>query len=148
MADAAVKVLNDLNKAKADIEKKCYPAFDELLLYSLERQHLDVPEISQILLQLPKDAPSLQDHLKNNVRLLKIEEIVFDKSEDIHLGGVESVISSMRGRGHSLLFVVQGNSVKTSVYLGLTKFAENSSDINSAIESYAAVWKFPRHTSE
>ncbi len=141
MADAAVKVLNDLNKAKTDIAKKCYPAFDELLLYSLERQHLDVPEISQILLQPPKDAPSLQDHLKNNVRLLKIEEIVFDKSEDIHLGGVESVISSMRGRGHSLLFIVQGDSIKTSVYLGLTKFAENSSDINSAIESYAAVWK-------
>ena len=141
MADAAVKVLNDLKKAKADIEKKCYPAFDELLLYSLARQHLDVPEISQILLQPPKDAPLLQDHLKNNVRLLKIEEIVFDKSEDIHLGGVESVISSMRGRGHSLLFIVQGDSVRTSVYLGLTKFAENSSDINSAIESYAAVWK-------
>ena len=141
MTDAAVKVLSDLNRAKADIEKKCYPAFDELLLYSLERQHLDVPEISRILLQLPKNAPSLQDQLKNNVRLLKIEEIVFDKSEDIHLGGVENIISSMRGRGHSLLFVVQGNSVKTSVYLGLTKFTENSSDINSAIESYAAVWK-------
>lgn len=141
MADPAVKVLSDLNKAKADIEKKCYPAFDELLLYLLERQHLDVPEISQILLQPSKDAPSLQDHLKNNVRLLKIEEIVFDKSEEVHLGGVESVISSMRGRGHSLLFVVQGDSVKTSVYLGLTKFAKDSSDINSAIESYAAVWK-------
>lgn len=45
MADAAVRNLNDLEKARKDIAKKCYPAFDELLLYSLERRHLDVPDI-------------------------------------------------------------------------------------------------------
>ena len=46
MTDVAVKNLKALAKARADIASKCYPAFDELLLYSLERRHLDVPEYS------------------------------------------------------------------------------------------------------
>ena len=66
MIDVAVKNLKALEKARADIASKCYPAFDELLLYSLERRHLDVPEYSDVLLANPEaeGAPSLKDHLQ------------------------------------------------------------------------------------
>ena len=54
MTDVAVKNLKALEKARADIARKCYPAFDELLLYSLERRHLDIPGYSNVLLSTPE----------------------------------------------------------------------------------------------
>ena len=72
---------------------------------------------------------------------MKIDEISFDSDEPIHLPGVESAITSMRGRGYSLVFIVQGDAIKTSVYLGLAKFAEWASDISTALDSYAAAWR-------
>ena len=81
MTDAAVKNLQALEKARADIARKCHPAFDELLLFSLERRHLDVPEYSDVLLSSPEaeGAPALKDHLRDNVRLFKLDEIARDR---------------------------------------------------------------------
>ena len=143
MADSAVKNMESLRKAREAIAKKCHPAFDELLAYSLERRHLDVPEFKSIFMAEGSEfeGQNLQDHLKENVRLMKIDEISFDSNETIHLPGVESAITSMRGRGHSLVFVVQGDAIKTSVFVGLSKFAEEASDINATLDSYAAAWK-------
>lgn len=143
MADAAVKNLKALEKARADIAKKCHPAFDELLLYSLERRHLDVPEYSDILLARPEEvgAPELSDYLAENVRLFQLDEIAFDADEHFHLPGVESVLSSMRDQGHSLLFIVQGTVDTTCVFLGLSKFTADASDVRGAIGSYRQIWK-------
>ena len=145
MAGAAVKNIQDLANQVKEISKKCYPDFAELILYSLERRHLAVPSFSNIL--IPESEPenfssfNLQEHLKQNVRLIKLDEISFDSNEDFHLPGVESAITSMRGAGHSLIFIVQGDNIKTSVYMGLAKFSEDASDINSAISSYTTAWQ-------
>ena len=145
MAGAAVKNIQDLANQVKEISKKCYPDFAELILYSLERRHLAVPSFSNIL--IPESEPenfsnfNLQEHLKQNVRLIKLDEISFDSNEDFHLPGVESAITSMRGSGHSLIFIVQGDNIKTSVYTGLAKFSEDASDINSAISSYTTAWQ-------
>ena len=143
MTDAAVKNLKALEKARADIAAKCHPAFDELLLYSLERRHLEVPEFSDILLSNPEreGAPALKDHLQQNVRLFKLNEIAFDSDEKLHLPGVESALASMRSQGHSLLFVVQGDSTRTCVYMGICKIAPDAPDTASVLDGYEAVWK-------
>ena len=145
MADAAVKNTQDLAKSIRALATKCYPDFAELILYSLERRHLDIPEFSNILIpegEIDNFASfNLQNHLKENVRLAKIDEISFDSNEEIHLPGVESAITSMRNSGYSLIFIVQGDSIKTSVFMGLSKFRENATDINAAIESYTAAWR-------
>ena len=143
MTDAAVKNLKALEKARADIAAKCHPAFDELLLYSLERRHLDVPEYSDVLLSNPEreGAPALRDHLQQNVRLFKLEEIAFDSDEKLHLPGVESALSSMRSQGHSLLFIVQGDSTRTCVYMGICKIAPDAPETSAVLEGYEAVWK-------
>lgn len=143
MTDVAVKNLKALEKARADIARKCYPAFDELLLYSLERRHLDVPEYSDILLSCPETdgAPSLKDHLQKNVRLFKLDEIAFDANEKFHLPGVESALTAMRGQGHSLLFIVQGDVTRTCVYLGLCKFAAAAPETSGVLDGYGAVWR-------
>lgn len=143
MTDVAVKNLKALAKARADIASRCYPAFDELLLYSLERRHLDVPEYSDILLSNPETdgAPSLKEHLQENVRLFKLDEIAFDANEKFHLPGVESALTAMRGQGHSLLFIVQGDVVRTCVYLGLCKFAADAPEASGVLDGYGAVWR-------
>ena len=143
MADVAVKNLKALEKARRDIAAKCYPAFDELLLYSLERRHLDVPEYSDVLLSNPESegAPSLKDHLQQNVRLFKLDEIAFDADEGLHLPGVESALASMRSQGHSLLFIVQGDVTRTTVYMGLCKFATDAPETADVLDGYEAVWK-------
>ena len=143
MFDRKNKMYNELVNEGNAIAKDCYPAFDSLLSYSLERRHLDIPEIKSVFIASGKEyeGMSLQEHLKENVRMFKIDEISFDSDESIHLPGVESAITSMRGQGHSLVFVVQGDTIKTSVYLGLSKFAESALDINAALESYSAAWK-------
>ena len=143
MTDEAVKNLKALERARMDIAKKCHPAFDELLLYSLERRHLDVPEYSNVLLARPEEvgAPELSDYLAENVRLFQLDEIAFDADEHFHLPGVESVLSSMRDQGHSLLFIVQGTVDTTCVFLGLSKFTADASDVRGAIGNYRQIWE-------
>ena len=38
MSVPAVKLFRDLQKNRSGIDSECYPAFDELLTYSLERK--------------------------------------------------------------------------------------------------------------
>ena len=119
MADPAVKNMESLRKAREAIAKKCHPAFDELLAYSLERRHLDVPEFKSIFMAEGSEfeGQNLQDHLKKNVRLMKIDEISFDPNEaiiqttvpnldlipaSVDLAGAEVELVSMKGREISL----------------------------------------------
>lgn len=144
MSAPAVKAFRDLQKNRSAVADECFPAFDEFLAYSLERKYLKIPKFKDVLVatsQTSTDDEALNQFLKNNVRLAKIDEISFDAAEDCHLPGVESVITSMRDRGYSLVFVVQGERFQTSVYLGISKFAGDESDINPVIDGYEATWK-------
>ncbi len=143
MTDAAVNNLKALKKAREDIAAKCRPAFDELLLYSLERRHLDVPQYSDMLVSDPEreGAPARRDHLQQNVRLFKLDEIAFDSDEKLHLPGVESALASLQNQGHSLLFIVQGDATQTCVYMGICKFAHDAPETSSILDGYEAVWK-------
>ncbi len=143
MADSDIKTFNELLKADKKIGKEVHLAFDAVLLYALERRHLDLPEFSNILFEpeTNDDSSNIYEYLKRNVRLVKIDEISFDSDENIHLPGVESALTSMRGRGFSLVFIVHGDVSHTSVYLGLSKFAEAPSEINAAADSYTGAWQ-------
>ena len=143
MADASVKNFNALKQAKADMATKCYPAFDDLLLLALERRHLELPAFTSVLEDESNSylSKNLSEHLKQNVRFMKLSEISFDSNESIHLAGVENAITSMRGMGMSLLFVVQGNMDGASIYLGISRFSNDDADISSVIKSYSAAWQ-------
>lgn len=113
-------LVSNIQTAKAEIAKKCYPAFDELLLYSLERRHLDVPAINNCLQQDPLvDGDRLKAHFEDNVRLFLIDELSYDSSEDVHLPGVEACLSSLREMAHSIAYIVQGERRRTRVYAGV-----------------------------
>lgn len=142
MANVAVKKVNELG---IDWEKmkSVYPALDERVLFSLERRHLDLSTFTDVLMSNPEDegAPDLTTYLQDCVRIFKVDELAFDDEEKLHLPGVESVLTSMRPSGHSLLFVVQGNATTTSVYVGLSKFDMEAEETAKAAAAYEAVWK-------
>lgn len=142
MANELEKTLDELEKSRKEIAKNCYPAFDELIQYALERRHLDLEEFRYIYIQEQKDAfaDAYQDYLKRNVRLLRIDEICFDRDEKFHLPGVENAITSMRNRGYSLIFIVQSDGKRTDVYLGLAATWGNNEFINNARDSYLTAW--------
>lgn len=135
-------------KIQADMKKmrECYPAYDDLLMYSLERHHLDIPEISDLIMSGAKDIENgnvTEEYLTKNVGFMKLDEISFDSEEEIHLPGVESVVTSMRNWGYSLIFIVQGTNEKTVVYLGLSNFStvSDASKIIAAMDSYQKAWE-------
>lgn len=142
MANVAVKKVNELG---IDWEKMkgVYPALDERVLFSLERRHLDLSAFTDVLMSNPEDegAPELTTYLQDCVRIFKVDELAFDDEEKLHLPGVESVLTSMRSAGHSLLFIVQGNATTTSVYVGLSKFDMDAEETAKAAAAYEAVWK-------
>lgn len=70
-------------KIQADMKKmkECYPAYDELLMYSLERHHLDIQEISDLIMSGAKDIENgnvTEEYLTKNVGFMKLDEISFD----------------------------------------------------------------------
>ncbi len=119
-----------------------YPEVDELLLYSLERRHLDTPSITELYQRTDTAADANPvSYFSDNVRLMLLDEISYDADEEIHLPGVESVLSGMRNLGHSLIFVVQGEHDHTRVYAGVARFMPNAAEPNLAIATLEASLK-------
>ena len=111
----AVRTFRNLVKDRASIDKECYPAFDELLSFSLERRYLSIPALADMMAIVPAvdgESLDLSQYLQKNVCLFKVDEIAFDVDEKCHLAGVESAVTSMRNCGYSLVFVVQGDLAK------------------------------------
>ena len=140
MARKTATLANNLFEEGKDVVKAL--PFDDLILYSLERRHLDVPAYADVLLSNPETDGTLRlvDHLIENVRLFQLDEIAFDEDEKLHLPGVESVLSSMRGQGHSLLFIVQGTVDATRVYLGLCRFGSDAPPVHKMADNYRKIW--------
>lgn len=157
MSSKPVDLVNEIKAAKAEIAKKCYPAFDELLLYSLERRHLDVPAINNCLLHSPKSERSkLCAHFGKYVRLFLIEELSYDSSEDVHLPGVEACLSALREMAHSIVYIVQGERRGTRVYAGVVtlntetnvKCQEAATVFESALSAHFPGSKFKQIINE
>lgn len=80
--------------------------------------------------------------MRERVRLLKLDEICYQRSSRFHLAGVEGVLSSMRECGHSLVFLVEGRPDRVTVYLGVSQFeSEPRMSVDDAISVYEAAWR-------
>lgn len=139
MCAKAADLVLALQREKEAIAKKCYPAFDELLTYTLERRHLDIPSIQNYIQHtLRYDKSELAAYFQKSVRLFLVEEIAYDAEEEVHLPGVEACLSAMRDMGHSVVYIVQGERRRTRVYIGVVQLTPNAPDCNQAGDSFAA----------
>lgn len=141
MATTTAKLSEELSESLDVLAQSC---FDELLPSQLERQHLDLPAFAKATLDSGvKNEEDISDYYEKNVGFFKIDEIVFDTDEKIHLPGVESVISSMRNSGFSLIFLVKSTKEKTSVYFGVSDFVghDDSSKKVATLRAYRSAWE-------
>lgn len=144
MSAEARKLLGDLAREQLSLSKGAIPALDEILLFALERKYLEIDRFDNLVLeqegQLEKDP--IVEALRTRVRLMKVDEICYQRSSTFHLSGVENVLSSMRECGHSLIFLVQGSPDGASVYVGLSQFDDTPKlPVSDAASVYAAAWQ-------
>ncbi len=143
MSQDALKLLVDAAREQEKIANKYLPALDEILLFSLERKYLGLGAFTDIFLEQSAllKSEDLTDRLRHNVRLMRVDEICYERGANFHLAGVESVLSSMRECGHSLVFMVSGEPDRATVYLGLSQFSnEPLLSIDEAIRVYESAW--------
>ena len=144
MSKEAVELLKKAASDQKALTANVMPALHEILLFALERKYLDLDRFNDLFIeqkdQLQKH--DLSDRLRQGVRLLKLDEICYQRSSNFHLSGVESVLSSMRECGHSLVFVVEGQADRATVYLGLSQFDDKPLlPLDEAISVYESAWR-------
>ncbi|MGF0068882.1 helicase HerA domain-containing protein [Candidatus Spyradosoma sp. SGI.093] len=139
MANSITKKLDELDANEREILAR--DESDRIIGWALARNHLSLPEFSDVVMEASKTSDEAFDVMKYT-RFFKVEEIVFESETEVHLPGVESVLSSMRESGHSLVFLVRGTASKTSVYMGVadTFGIGDENAIAAAAESYRAAW--------
>ena len=144
MSKEAVDLLNKVASDQKSIVANVMPALDEILLFALERKYLDLDRFNDLFIEQREELKKhdLSDRLRQGVRLLKLAEICYQRSSTFHLSGVESVLSSMRECGHSLVFVVEGQPDRATVYLGLSQFDDEPLlPLDEAITVYESAWR-------
>ena len=144
MSNDALKLLQKAALDQQAIANRIAPALDDILLFSLERRYLGVGRFKDLYLEQSRllEKEDLPGRLRKRVRLVQVDEICYERDARFHLSGVESILSSMRESGHSLIFLVSGESDRARIYLGLSQFFEEPLlGVDEAIRGYEATWR-------
>jgi len=124
-------------------QQKVIPAFDEHLLFALERRYFDFLDIAR--LELAMNPAEEQYNYKTDLRLVKIDEISYKGGADagLHLLNMQNVLASLKDPSHSVVNVVVGNGKNTSIYTGLSKIV--GKDGTASTEQYSKILKQTMH---
>jgi DNA helicase HerA-like ATPase len=97
------------------------PAFDEHLLFALERRYLDMLDMER--LELAMNPAEGEFNFKSDLRLIRIDEVSHEGSADsgLHLLNMQNVLSALKDDGHAVVNLVMGDGHSTSVYYGLSR---------------------------
>ncbi len=97
------------------------PAFDEHLLFALERRYLDMLDLERLELAMnpAEDEFDFREHL----RLIRIGEVSHEGPADagLHLLNMQNVLSALKDDGHSVVSLVLGDGRSTSLHYGLSR---------------------------
>lgn len=144
MSNDALQLLRKAAQDQEAIASQIAPALDDILLFSLERRYLGVGRVTDLFLEQSAllEKEDLPDRLRKRVRLIQVDEICYEREARFHLSGVESIVSSMRESGHSLVFLVSGEPDRARIYLGVSQFLnEPVLRVDEAIRGYEATWR-------
>ena len=102
-------------------QEQVLPAFDEHLLFSLERRYLDMLDIER--LELAMNPAEGEFNFKSDLRLIRIDEVSHEGPADsgLHLLNMQNVLSALKDDGHSVVSLVMGDGHSTSLYYGLSR---------------------------
>ena len=101
--------------------EKAVPAYDEHVLYALERRYLEFLDFKNLsLCDTGSDALDI-DH--SDVRMMRLTEITHSGESDIglHLMHFQNILSSVRHPSHNMAFILRGEGQKVSLNYGVAR---------------------------
>jgi len=113
------------------------PAFDEHLLFALERRYLDFLDVEH--LELAMNPARDAYHYPSHLRMLRIDELAYqgDAQHGLHLLNMQNVLSAMKDDSHSVIAVVNSDGGKAGLYYGLSRRLGASNQVST--HEYARV---------
>lgn len=107
------------------------PAFDEHVLFALERRYLDFMDVDRLELTMNPavDAYNYPAHL----RMLRIDEVSYQGQalQGLHLLNMQNVLAALKDDSHSAVTVIRSDGQKTSLYYGLSKRLESQTRVST-----------------
>ncbi len=102
-------------------QEEMLPAFDEHLLFALERRYLDFLDISR--LELAMNAAENEYDIESNLRIIRLDEVTYqgDASDGLHLLNMQNVLAALKDDSHSAIQIIRNDGTRTSVYYGLSR---------------------------
>lgn len=119
------------------------PAFDEVLLFSLERRYLEFSNVER--LEMTTDPLQREWDYKTHLRMMKVEEVSYegDVCAGLHLLNMQNVLAAMKDDSQNVVSVIHSSREKTSLYYGLSKRINVESDVST--HEYADVLRQTMH---
>lgn len=112
--------MNKLLLSQKEIQETV-PAFDEHLLFALERRYFDFLRPDR--LELCENVAESNFDYRTDLRMIRMDEISHEGEADLglHLMHFQNVLASMKDDSHNVISVIHGDKQKTSLYYGLAK---------------------------
>lgn len=112
--------MNKLLLSQKEIQETV-PAFDEHLLFALERRYFDFLRPER--LELCENVAESNFDYRTDLRMIRMDEISHEGQADLglHLMHFQNVLAAMKDDSHNVVSVIHGNGLKTSLYYGLAK---------------------------
>lgn len=119
------------------------PAFDEVLLFSLERRYLEFADLERLEMTVNRSAHEWD--WRTHLRMLKVEEVTYENEARIglHLLNMQNVLASMKDNSHNVVSVIHSSPEKTSLYYGLSKRVDSNARVST--DEYARILKQSLH---
>lgn len=119
------------------------PAFDEVLLFSLERRYLEFSNVERLEMTT-NPLQSAWDY-KTHLRMMKVEEVSYegDVRAGLHLLNMQNVLAAMKDDSQNVVSFIHSSREKTSLYYGLSKRVNVESDVST--HEYADVLRQTMH---
>ena len=119
------------------------PAFDEVLLFSLERRYLEFADLER--LEMSTNTSEYEWDWRTDLRMLKVEEVTYENEAKIglHLLNMQNVLASMKDNSHNVVSVIHSSPEKTSLYYGLSKRVDSNARVST--DEYARILKQSLH---
>ena len=119
------------------------PAFDEVLLFSLERRYLEFADLEH--LEMSTNTSEYEWDWRTHLRMLKVEEVTYENEAKIglHLLNMQNVLASMKDDSHNVVSVIHSSPKKTSLYYGLSKRVDSKASVST--DEYARILEQSLH---
>ncbi|MBR1602054.1 MAG: DUF87 domain-containing protein [Synergistaceae bacterium] len=112
-------------------QEQMLPAFDDVLLFSLERRYLEMANVERLDMTT-NPVYSAWDY-RAHLRMMKVEEVSYEGKPNagLHLLNMQNVLAAMKDDSQNVISVIRSTKEKTSLYYGLSKRVNIESDVST-----------------